>query len=87
MPSLFSQSPSDQEAIRIIAAYLAGGQTAGAAELVKISAKPSGDAQKGEEIYRAFGCGACHESTRSLALYGLAKKWTVAGSRCLGGKN
>jgi cytochrome c553 len=78
MPALFGDSPTDRDALDIIAAWLSGRPDAA-------PARPTGSAEKGKHLYAASGCASCHEAPKGTerppapALEGMVAKWTAGG--------
>ncbi len=88
MPRLFTDSPADKLAARIIAAYLTrtDAATSGSKPQPAVTPQPAA----GKALYAAAGCAACHEVPKDdktdanqvsavPSLASLARKWKPAG--------
>ena len=84
MPVLFGTSPDELLAARIIATYLAG------AQLSAEATAPPHRGNRGEQLFKAAGCAACHSAPKGIepdfqltstvpSLYGIASKWRASG--------
>jgi cytochrome c553 len=83
MPVLFGTNPDELLAARIVATYLAGAQ-------LSMEAAPPHRGNRGEQLFKAAGCAACHSAPKGIepdfqltstvpSLYGIASKWTASG--------